>query len=582
MPASGSTGSIIDTPLSTRYPIYTRFNANDVLPDPVTPLAASMCWTPQIMPGWWAGYAIAGAFSAEEFRAADGSAACGFTYGRLYINQTTVRILGVRGGIGWQAVDTAFFGGPEAGAPAHEENPADENPAASAAMIAQAQWALTTTTFDDLEEERLIADGIRDRRPDLSAMSKPALVAYARSLMPVERLMWRGETGAGSPAATGPAVASAILGPAGADLVAVLIANAGDVDSAAPTFALWDLSRIVAADPSLMREFDRGVDGLHERLTTMFPDFAGALQQFLREFGYRGPSEWDLGSPSWETHPELPLGLVDRLRLLPDDRSPAQTMTAAQRAEEVAWARAQEILGGDADTVAALRGAVTSGKRFQAWRERAKANCIKVLHEARLPLLELGRRLHESGDLARPALVFMALDDEFDVLALDGAARGLNGALEVRERQWRALFDIQEPLFIDARLPLPPIAELPRRSAPTAPRAQVGDVLRGSPASFGTATGTVRIVTDLSQVSDFQPGEILVAPQTDPSWTPLFMVAAAVVVDVGSLSSHAVIVSRELGIPCAAGVAAATLRLRSGDTVEVDATAGTVRVLTTA
>ena len=74
---------------------------------------------------------------------------------------------------------------------------------------------------------------------------------------------------------------------------------------------------------------------------------------------------------------------------------------------------------------------------------------------------------------------------------------------------------------------------------------------------------------------DLQPGEILVAPQTDPSWTPLFMVSSGVVVDVGAMGSHAMIISRELGIPCAAGVTDATRRITTGATVEVDGSTGT-------
>ena len=83
----------------------------------------------------------------------------------------------------------------------------------------------------------------------------------------------------------------------------------------------------------------------------------------------------------------------------------------------------------------------------------------------------------------------------------------------------------------------------------------------------------------MDRIQDFEPGEILVAPQTDPSWTPLFTLAAAVVVDVGSMSSHAMIVSRELGIPCAAGVTGASRRITTGSLVEVDGSSGTVTLL---
>ena len=86
----------------------------------------------------------------------------------------------------------------------------------------------------------------------------------------------------------------------------------------------------------------------------------------------------------------------------------------------------------------------------------------------------------------------------------------------------------------------------------------------------------------LSSPSDpgaLRPGDILVAPNTDPSWTPLFLAVSAVVVDVGAMNSHAVIISRELGIPCAVGVSDASGRIIDGQMIEVDGGAGTVRIL---
>jgi pyruvate,water dikinase len=84
---------------------------------------------------------------------------------------------------------------------------------------------------------------------------------------------------------------------------------------------------------------------------------------------------------------------------------------------------------------------------------------------------------------------------------------------------------------------------------------------------------------DPADAVDLEPGEVLVAPITDPAWTPLFLPSAAVVVNVGALMSHAVIVSRELGIPCVVSVEEATSRIPNGALVEVDGTAGTVTIL---
>ena len=107
----------------------------------------------------------------------------------------------------------------------------------------------------------------------------------------------------------------------------------------------------------------------------------------------------------------------------------------------------------------------------------------------------------------------------------------------------------------------------------------VGDVLKGSPGSPGVARGRARVVMDPADPDGLEPGEVLIAPLTDPAWTPLFLPAAAVVVNVGALMSHAVIVSRELGIPCVVAVEGATDRIATGTMVEVDGVAGTVTVV---
>ena len=567
-------GWLIDTTPSDRFPVYTRLNANDVLPDPITPLGASFCWIPQILPGWAAGYVALDAYRPAELAGEDIAPVAGFFYGHLYINQSNVRVVGIRAGIGWKAIDAAFF---SADSPPHDERPDDVNEELSSLMAARTQWALTTSTFPELEEERLMADRVRAQRPDLAALTPAALLAYARSLMPIERLCWRGETMASNQAATGPAVLSQLLGEADPSLVVQVIGKAGDVDSAAPSYALWDLSRSVRADDALGAEFDKGVAGLDQRVRDGHATFAAQFAGFLRDFGYRGPSEWDLGADSWETRPELALALVDRLRQMGDEASPVSREQAQESESAAALQEALAVLGGDETAVATLHLAIGSARRFGAWRERAKTNCIKVLHEARMALTEMARRLHAEGHLESPQQLFMATDEELDILIADPGA--LRDRLVERERAWRDLFGLELPTFIDGRQGVVPLAQVPRRTEVDVEVAKAGDVLVGGPAAAGVARGRARVVHDTASIGDFQPGEVLVAPQTDPSWTPLFMVASAVVVDVGALGSHAMIVSRELGIPCAAGVSHATRRIPDGAEVEVDGSTGRVTVL---
>lgn len=561
----------IDTAPCPRFPVYTRLNALDVLPTPITPLAASMCWIPGVMPGWAAGNVDDGGFGPQELR--HPSAVSGFFYGHLYINQSTVRVMGVRKGIAWQDVDAAFFNSP--GAPPHVPHPADDDPVLRARAPGRAAWALSTANFPDLEEDRAIADRARMERPNLSALSDRGLIARARTMTPLELLMWRGEVIAGSNAAVGPAVAASLLPPDKAHLLIACIGQAGEVDSAQPSYQLWSLSRMVRQDADLMARFDGGADRVAAHLPNAAGPFWTAFRRFLAEFGYRGPCEWDFGAHSWESQPSLALALIERLRHQSDEESPAARQIAHATASEAALREALAAL--DPAKEAAFRAAVSSARRFAAWRERGKTNCVKVIHEARMPLMELGRRLAERGAIARPSHVFMALDQELDGLALSNGE--MRDRLSEREAHWQWLGELQLPTFLDGGKPLPPAHSLARKQQMQIRHAPAGTVLRGAAGSQGSVEGIARVIHAIDAIEAFQPGEILVAPQTDPSWTPLFMAAAAVVVDTGSMASHAMIIARELGIPCIAGLPNATRLIATGARVRVDGGHGTVEIL---
>jgi pyruvate,water dikinase len=146
-----------------------------------------------------------------------------------------------------------------------------------------------------------------------------------------------------------------------------------------------------------------------------------------------------------------------------------------------------------------------------------------------------------------------------------------------REGVYQDLFAYIPP-FVVAGQPAE-YTEWERRDAHTAETLAVGAVLTGVSGCPGIARGRARIVLNPDEADDLDPGDILVAPITDPSWTPLFAAAAAVVVNVGAPFSHAAIVSRELGIPCVVSALDATVRIPEGALLEVDGTTGTVTVL---
>ena len=104
-------------------------------------------------------------------------------------------------------------------------------------------------------------------------------------------------------------------------------------------------------------------------------------------------------------------------------------------------------------------------------------------------------------------------------------------------------------------------------------------ILHGTPASAGVVTGVARVVLD-PVGARLDPGEVLVAPSTDPGWTPLFLTAGGLVMEMGGANSHGAVVAREYGIPAVVGVPRATEAITTGDRITIDGAAGTVTVET--
>ncbi|MGI9644788.1 MAG: PEP-utilizing enzyme, partial [Ilumatobacteraceae bacterium] len=352
-----------------------------------------------------------------------------------------------------------------------------------------------------------------------------------------------------------------------------LVAGLGDVDSAAPAVALWRLGRQVAASPALTDAFEAGVGGLWDRLQVdpTAAAFVSEFETFLAEFGSRGPNEWDTAFDTWGTEPALALVLVDRMRIADPTHDPV-----AQRERLAAERDALER-----ESLAALRRplrplfrrALLAARFLARSRERSKTTVVDLIHGARLGAQELDRRLVERSGGHRGDLWFLVDEELDDYVANPGAFAPTIGQ---RRRMLGELERRVPPFYFDGRIP--PLEEWPLRDRPVDPVAQ-GEVLDGIAGCPGVARGRARIVTDPGDPGDLQPGDVLVAPLTDPSWTPLFVPAEAVVVDVGAVMSHAVIVSRELGIPCAVSVRDATRRIPDGALVEVDGGTGRVTVI---
>ena len=568
---------ITDTHPGTRYHYFTRANADEVGPEPFSPLGWSLGWLRGTGPGAADGFVTFGIVTAEEL--APDHQIFGNWGAYFYNSMSLSRLMGVRmPGVSVELIDKAYFGD-HPGVPPYEPDPRDESPARTEHLGRALEWVMSTDQVPAMDEGVHLSHKVRADRPDLASISNEELTAHARRVVDDIRKVWGPYCEVVLAASIGPGAVTGVCESIGREADAVkLFAGIGGVESAGASLAVWSLSRRVRNSAELSAAFDAGTDGLSDRLrrSEQASGFLGELAETLTEYGHRGPHEWDLCSDAWATKPELVLGMVGQVRHQDDDHDPAvvSARSAAERERLVRDISAS--LEGDAATLGAFQAGLRSGTLFYQLREAGKSAVVRLHFEAKLALFELGRRLTEQGALDHPKQLFMLLDGEVDGFLADPGS--WTETLREREEQFAELQRLEPPYIVDARVGPPPYDEWPARQSSPRDLADAGDVLQGAPGAPGQATGRARVVHDPA-TAELEPGDILVCLTTDPSWAPLFLATSAVVCNVGAVGSHAAIVARELGVPCAVSVVDATRRIPEGATISVDGSTGQVVIV---
>jgi pyruvate,water dikinase len=325
---------------------------------------------------------------------------------------------------------------------------------------------------------------------------------------------------------------------------------------------------IAAGQAGAERELATGFGGLEE--SVILGDLWEVSRErmditgFVRRHGYHGPSEGELSSASWRADSHLLEALVAAHREL--DVSP----TDRQRERAAVRAAAQRRILHPIGRLQRLRARAAFGfaARHIPLREVGKAAFLQAIDVARFAATGLGCHLCDEGVLTHPSDIFLLTVQELG----DNSPPDQD---EIEQRRWLrqafAPFTLPERWVGD---PTPVIRVEPVGIRP-------GDAIAGVPVSGGVVEGRVRVLSDPASAAaeDFQPGEILVCAFTDPSWTLLMNLAAALVIDVGGALSHGAIVARELGVSTVINTVDGTRLLRTGDRVRVDADAGTVVLL---
>lgn len=332
--------------------------------------------------------------------------------------------------------------------------------------------------------------------------------------------------------------------------------------------AIWDICEKSIEDPETISFLtDRSAADISERyLNGQLPiPLQEGVSNFLNRYGCRSVAEIDIGVTRWSEEPtpvfESILAFISAFR---DGLHPSKNFQRLSSEADSAIETLASSYGVRGKAVAAL---LRRARVLYSCRELAKFYNVFIISRSRAQLQKVGKELAQLKRIDSPDDVFfLSLEELRDLL------RG-SSVPEVSQRRTVYLSESRRR-YVPSLL-LSDGSDVEALEALTHDRDATGADLSGTPASSGTVTAVVRVLFD-PVGAELNSNEILVAPTTDPGWTPLFLTARGVILEVGGTASHGAVVAREYGIPAVVGVRGACSALRTGDLVTLDGSAGTI------
>ncbi|MBG7610419.1 MAG: hypothetical protein IZT55_06090, partial [Anaerolineae bacterium] len=343
--------------------------------------------------------------------------------------------------------------------------------------------------------------------------------------------------------------------------------------------SLWETAQKLQADIDSSRVFK---EVSASELAARFQDQSlpvvsqDVVSDFMQRFGMRGLGEIDIGRPRWREQPEHIMQILQSyLKITDPGKAPDLVFSRGAKAAMQSASRLEIAVGGLSSgklKARLIRFAVSRYRALAGMREAPKFFAIRMLGIIRQAILKSNHAFVENGFLEQPDDLFFLNLSELDQI---GNLRSIPAAYKERISVRRAT-RAREML----RRQLPRVLLSDGAAYYEGVRAANGDAdsIVGDPVSPGTVEGQVRVIFD-PHVSQLLPGEILVCPGTDPAWTPLFLAAGGLIMEVGGMMTHGSVVAREYGIPAVVGVHRATERLKTGQRVGVNGSTGIIEIL---
>ncbi|XP_049832053.1 putative phosphoenolpyruvate synthase [Schistocerca gregaria] len=288
---------------------------------------------------------------------------------------------------------------------------------------------------------------------------------------------------------------------------------------------------------------------------------------FLLKHGHRSIQEFDLATETWSMRP---LTIIETLQsIVKQGRETSKELN--QKTTNAADVIRGLISVKQERTRKILSWLLPWCQKSVAIRETTKACVIKVLHQFRLAFRDLGQLMVKESRLPDAELVFYMTFYELGYLLNTRDPVIVNKAV-MRKRHFPKWSKLRFPEIISG-LPVP----VNENQHDFEHQLSDAETVQGTPVTQGNACGRACVVPHLNQISQLQPGDILITQCTDIGWTPYFPLLAGVVTEIGGLISHGAVIAREYGLPCIVGVQNATKLFKTGDIVLLAATSGTLR-----
>ncbi|MGD8499382.1 MAG: PEP/pyruvate-binding domain-containing protein [Phycisphaerales bacterium] len=565
--------------------VWTNANTGEVMPDVLTPLTRSM--VPRLFDR-----AIDQAFTLLCIKL-DTNPLYGFVGGRLYFNINTcigaLRCFPILRNLDFHAI----FGGDQrkladvGQLDIPEEDTPDLEFSLMKMLLMVPGFVFRILTYKPKKGEAMILEiknrGVRLQDLDIAGMSTETLArTFVAEIIDTEEFI--------ADKRTQPGILYGVIGAASLQLLRKvcvrwfgndgntvanrLLAGLGNMDDAQAGLDLWRLAQEAHEIGDVEKAILYGNDWKTTRKeiseVPKGSQFLESWKEFMSRHGHHCRGEMEVFNARWAETPEYILSIVRNYIHGIEQANPLENYRQyARRREELTELCRKRLKNPLKRTV--FNHFLTHAQRFMPIRENSKSDFARVITVWRNMLLELGKRLQCRGILAGVEDIFFLRLEEIEPVTRGKAKCDIRQVVAQRRAEYEKNKSVTPPKVVIGQFD-------PDNFTPEAVDTSA-EVLNGLAVSSGIVTGKARVILKADTDEQVLPGEILIAPFTDPGWTPYLVPAAAVVMDMGGMLSHGSIVAREYGMPAVVNVGPATRIIKTGQTIQVDGNHGQVKLL---